>query len=239
MKWLDLTFPTPEQNLACDEALLESVESGAGEETLRFWEPAQPFLVLGHSNRVAREVDALACARLGIPMLRRCSGGGAVFQGPGCLNYALVLGLDTQPALASVTRTNAFIMGRHRDALSTLLSEPVQVEGVTDLTIAGRKFSGNAQRRRRRCLLFHGTFLLNLDLELLNQVLQLPSRAPAYRQERTHQDFLRNLQVTANVVKEALRACWQAMLPLTTAPLQRIEDLARWKYSAPAWTRKF
>jgi lipoate-protein ligase A len=239
MKLLDQTFPTPEQNLACDEALLDCAEAGEGEETLRFWEPANPFVVLGHSNRSAREVDASACEHLGIPVLRRCSGGGTVLQGPGCLNYALILRLDTAPTLASVTQANHFIMGRHRDALSALLCQPVEVEGVTDLVIAGRKFSGNAQRRKRHFLLFHGTFLLNLDLRLVEQVLLLPPKQPEYRGNRGHLDFLRNLHVSAAAVKEVLGASWQANLPLPSTPIQRIEHLAHAKYSLPAWTRKF
>jgi len=239
MKLLDRTLPTPELNLACDEALLDCAEAGEGEETLRFWEPASPFVVLGHSNRSAREVDASACEHLGIPVLRRCSGGGTVLQGPGCLNYALILRLDTAPTLASVTQANHFIMGRHRDALSALLREPVEFEGVTDLAVAGRKFSGNAQRRKRRFLLFHGTFLLNLDLTLMEQVLPLPSKQPEYREDRGHVDFLRNLHVRAGTLKEALCVSWQVNLPLTSTPVQRIEGLAQTKYSQPTWTRKF
>src|SRR5512139_3476750 len=102
MQLFDQTFPTPEHNLACDEALLDCAESGEGGETLRFWEPAAPFVVLGHSNRLATEVDAAACERLGIPLLRRCSGGGTVLQAPGCLNYALILRCDGAPDLATV-----------------------------------------------------------------------------------------------------------------------------------------
>jgi lipoate-protein ligase A len=239
MKLLDQTFPTPEQNLACDEALLDCAESGEGGETLRFWQPTLPFVVLGHSNRLALEADASACERLRIPMLRRCSGGGTVLQGPGCLNYALILRIEAAATRATVTQTNRYIMGRHRDGLSALLREPVEVEGVTDLVIAGRKFSGNAQRRKRHFLLFHGTFLLDLDVALVERVLPLPSKQPGYRGNRGHLDFLRNLHVSAAAVKEVLRASWQANLPLPSAPIQRIERLVQAKYSLPAWTRKF
>ena len=91
MKCLDLTLRTPAENLACDEGLLDFCEGGCGHEILRFWEPQTHFVVLGHANRVATEVDREACERLGIPVLRRCSGGGTVLQGPGCLNYSLIL----------------------------------------------------------------------------------------------------------------------------------------------------
>ena len=60
MNYLDLTFPTPEENLACDEALLDWCEAGDGPEVLRFWEPQQHFVVVGYSNRVEREVNVEA-----------------------------------------------------------------------------------------------------------------------------------------------------------------------------------
>ena len=122
MKLLDLTFPTPEENLACDEALLDWCDEGAGPEVLRFWEPQQHFVVVGHSNRIGREVKVEACREQGIPILRRCSGGGTVLQGPGCLNYSLILRIDSDPALQTVTGTNRFVMERNRAAVETLLA---------------------------------------------------------------------------------------------------------------------
>jgi lipoate---protein ligase len=239
MRLLDQTLPTQELNLALDEALLDWCEEDGGEETLRFWEPTHPFVVLGHSNRLAAEVNLSACERLGVPVLRRCSGGGTVLQASGCLDYALILRCDREPDLANVARANRFIMVRHRDALSAVLAEPMQVEGVTDLAIAGRKFSGNAQRRRRRFLLFHGTILLSLDLGLVEQVLSLPSRQPDYRNHRPHLDFLRNLGISAHRVKEALRECWAAEIPLDALPTARMARLVQMRYAEPAWTQKF
>jgi len=81
MKYLELTYPEAAHNLACDEALLEIFEqSRGGEELLRLWQADQFFVVLGHGNKWREEVDASACAANGIPVLRRCSGGG---QSPG------------------------------------------------------------------------------------------------------------------------------------------------------------
>src|ERR1035441_6566637 len=87
VKCLDLTLPTPAANLACDEALLDACEEQGGGEVLRFWEPRDYFVVVGVSNHVAREVNRPACQRENLGVYRRCSGGGAVLQGPGCLNY--------------------------------------------------------------------------------------------------------------------------------------------------------
>src|ERR1051325_1825030 len=102
LKLLDWTGASPAENLACDEALLDLCESAGGPEMLRFWEAQEPFVVLGYANKVEVEGDARACTRRGIPLLRRCTGGGAVVQLPGCLNYSLVLDFEASPALQSI-----------------------------------------------------------------------------------------------------------------------------------------
>ena len=86
MRLLDLTLPTPQENLALDEALLDwAEESDPNGELLRLWESPQPIVVVGRSSRVRQEVHQAACADCGIPILRRSSGGAAVVVGPGCL----------------------------------------------------------------------------------------------------------------------------------------------------------
>ena len=258
MKYLDLTLPTPEENLACDEALLDGCDDGDGPEVLRFWEPQKHFVVVGYSNRVESEVNVAACSELGIPILRRCSGGGTVLQGPGCLDYSLILRIDSNPAVQTVTGTNHFIMERNRAALETLLvrssrreealsfkseirnpKSEISVRGHTDLAIDGRKFSGNAQRRKRRAVLFHGTFLLHFDLGLIEKCLPSPSKQPHYRANRSHRDFLTNIQRKPEEVKDALRTQWQAKQPWGTASFAAIDRLAWQKYSTPGWTLKF
>ena len=210
----DFPLPTPAENLAGDEALLNACEANGG-AALRFWESPVPFVVVGYGNEIVREVNVSACAADGVPVLRRCSGGGTVLQGPGCLNYALVLDLASDAALASVAGANRFILHRVTAALAGLLGEPVERCGDTDLVWRGRKFSGNAQRRRRTHLLFHGTLLLGFDLALVAKYLPPPSREPDYRQARPHGEFIANLPLPARAVKAALAAAWQAS-PTTT-----------------------
>ncbi|PYJ97814.1 MAG: lipoate--protein ligase family protein [Verrucomicrobia bacterium] len=257
MKYLDLTFPTPQENLACDEALLDWCDAGDGPEVLRFWEPQQHFVAVGYSNRVAREVNVAACQELGIPILRRCSGGGTVLQGPGCLNYSLILRMDSDLALQTVTSTNRFVMERNRAALEPLLTRSsrlkealssnfqlstfnfqLSVRGHTDLAIGDRKFSGNAQRRRRRAVLFHGSFLLDFDLALIERVLRMPSKQPDYRRSRSHGEFLMNWNVSAKEVKAALRQAWRAIGELKGFPREQTQKLVLEKYSNEAWNFK-
>lgn len=239
MQWLDLSFPDPAWNLACDEALLEILEEGYPNEILRFWESPSPFVVLGYSNRISTEANISYCQSRQIPILRRCSGGGTVLQGPGCLNYSVILRISEEGSLSSARGTNRFVMTRLRDALQPWLPDPVEIQGYTDLTLGNRKFSGNSQRRKRKALLFHGTFLLDMDIRLIHQALHLPNIKPDYRQNRSHSEFLIHLPLPAAQVKKALRSHWVALNPMNQVPMAKIEDLVAQKYSQSQWNKKF
>jgi lipoate---protein ligase len=239
MKLCELTLPTPEENLACDEALLDLCEAGGSEELLRLWAPRQYFVALGYANKAETEVNLPFCRSHAMPVLRRCTGGGTVLQGPGVLSCSLILRINDSGPCHSIPATNQYILERHRDALAGLLCAPVEWRGQTDLAIGGLKFAGNAQRRRRRFLLFHGSFLLHLDLSLVGQVLPLPSRQPDYRADRSHSDFLVNLNVPAATISTALIQAWDATAPLAPIPLDQITLLAREKYSRDEWNLRF
>ena len=247
MKLLDLTLPSPAENLACDEALLDAAEAGAGGEVLRFWESREPFVVVGYANKVSAEVNVAACEARGIPILRRCSGGGTVLQGPGCLNYTLILKITEDGPLRTIASANRFIMERNRAAIQSLypnseLRTPnfeISVRGHADLCLGNLKFSGNSQRRRKHYLLFHGTFLLNLDLALVGDLLRMPSKQPDYRGDRAHDDFLMNLNVSAEKVRTALQRTWNVSGRLNEPPLEKAAALALEKYSTRDWNFKF
>jgi lipoate-protein ligase A len=239
MQFLDLTLPTPQENLACDEALLDLCERNGEHEILRFWESPQHFLVLGYSNKSSTEVNLDSAWRSGVPVLRRCTGGGAVLQGPGCLNYSLILRIPDSGALAHITDTNVSLMHRHQEALCLILGDAIEVRGTSDLTLGSLKFSGNAQRRKRKFLLFHGTILQKLDIELVERLLPLPSRQPDYRHNRPHREFLTNTAADSTALKLALRQHWHATEPLRKIPEKQIADLARGVYASDAWNFKF
>jgi len=238
LKLIDQTFSTPEENLACDEALLDVVEDGGEDEILRFWESGRHFVVLGSSNKLPEEVHVDRCREDSIPVLRRHSGGGTVLQGPGCLNYSLVLRIDLNGPTRNITETTHHIMSRHAHVLSTVLDEKVEINGSSDLTLGGRKFSGNAQRRRLRALLFHGTILHSFNLELIEKYLKLPPKQPAYREHRPHQQFVRNVPVDSRVVKSEFARIWNVSGELVQLPYAGIVELVRAKYSQRDWTFK-
>ena len=235
----DLTLGTPEENLACDEVLLDLCEAGGSDELLRLWDLPRYFVVLGYANKAATEVNLPFCRQFGIPVLRRCSGGGTVLQGPGVLNYSLILRTDESRPCHSIPATNKYILERHRDVLAALIGAPVEWRGQTDLAIGGLKCSGNAQRRRQRFLLFHGSFLLHLDVSLVEKALPLPARQPEYRVNRSHSDFLLNVSVPVQALKAALAKTWQASGKLAQIPFDPITELVRKKYSLDEWNLKF
>ena len=246
MELIDLSFPTAAENLACDEVLLDWREQNGGNGILRFWQSPQIFVVVGYANKVTAEVNVEQCEAEKIPIFRRCSGGGTVLQGAGCLNYALILQMTPDSPLSEITGANKYIMDRNREAIQSVTGKSlsIQVQGHTDLAARGsspifRKFSGNSQRRHKNFLLFHGTFLLNFDLELVEKYLKFPSRQPDYRADRSHGKFLMNLNLPAAAVKEAMKEIWQADTPLQGPPLAKFSTLARDKYKTAEWNLKF
>jgi lipoate-protein ligase A len=250
MQCLDYPFPSPAELLAADEALLDRAEAGHGGELLAFWEPHAAFVVVGYANQVAVEVNPAACTAAGVPVFRRCSGGGTVVQMPGGLNYSLILRITESGPTRNISAANQFIMEKNRVAIQAALgpgANEVSVRGHTDLALAPRgvphpvlrKFAGNAQRRRRQFLLFHGTLLLNCDLPRIAELLPMPSAQPDYRADRPHDAFVTNLNLPAATVKAALAQAWEATPGGDALPLADIHRLAQEKYATPAWNYKF
>lgn len=210
LRLLDLTLSLPVENLALDEALLEELDEQGGHPVLRFWESTHPFIVLGRASRAADDVDLAACHTDGVLILRRASGGGTVLQGPGCLSYALVLPLDWHPSLTNIRTTNQFILERMTTAFRQW--EPTTAfRGISDLAIGDRKISGNAQRRTRSALLFHGTMLHSMSADLVARYLKHPSRQPDYRLDRPHQTFLGTINAPPQAIKQAIASAWNAV----------------------------
>jgi lipoate-protein ligase A len=235
---LTYSAESPEWNLAIDEALLLSAEEGRADESLRFWSSPTLFVVLGHSRSVTEDVDVQRCGRDGVPVLRRYSGGGTVLQGPGCLNYNLVLRRDREAAFTTITGTTREILRRHAAALSPFLSGTITREGDSDLAIDGKKFSGNAQRRLFAFVQFHGTLLLEFDLGTLERYLREPGRQPAYREGRRHRDFVANIPIEAGLVRDLFASAWSATGPPVGPPLAMASRLVNERYGREEWNWK-
>jgi lipoate-protein ligase A len=238
MKLLDLTLDSPAENLALDEALLEEAEAGRLQtDIFRLWEAPRSAVIIGRSSRYEEEVNIDFCERHSIPVLRRCSGGTSVVIGRGCLMYAAVLAFERWPQLRMVDAAHQYVLGRVADAV-TKLAPGAEMQGTSDLTIGGLKFSGNSLRCKRDHLLYHGTLLYDFDLELIASALRAPPRQPDYRAGRPHAQFVTNLKVPAGQLRIALAQGWEAEHQLDSWPLGVVEDLVTRRYSLDSWNRQ-
>lgn len=236
MRRLDLTLPTPEENLALDEALLLRLEADLIGETLRLWESPVRCVVLGASGRLVEEVDEEACRASGVPVLRRASGGGAVLLGPGCLNFTLCLSLGRRPHLRDVPASYRDILER---TVSGLAVPGARFEPPSDLAHDGSlKFSGNAQRRLQRAMIHHGTILHDADVGSMARLLREPRRRPAWRGERTHREFVGSLPLSVEEIRERIMRAWGAWEETGLDDYPEIEGLLARRYANPTWTRR-
>lgn len=239
-RYYEGALPGVAANLALDEALLiEADERGAG-PALRIWEPDDLAVVLGASGRWRDEVRVEACRADGVAIARRSSGGGTVVIGPGTLNLAVVLPETAAPGLGSVTAAQAYVLGRVARAIRAH-GPAVEVLGSGDLVLDRRKFSGSAQRRLRRHFLVHATILYRFPLGLVGRYTRPPVRQPAYRENRSHDDFLVNLDLARGTLVAAIQGAWlppdhpgvPADIP---APL--VGELVRTKFADPGWVER-
>jgi lipoate-protein ligase A len=240
IRLLDFTFDRPALNLAFDEVLLDSLETGRAGNALWFWEGASPFVVLGVSQVLAAEVHEEACEAAGVPIFRRCSAGGCVLQGHGCLNYSLVLAYDDFPTIRTIRKSYCFILGRIAEGLKRRGLE-ARHQGISDLAVDDLKFSGNAQRRRRKGILHHGTLLYDFDLSLLPMYLREPRDRPDYRGRRDHLGFVRNIPVSEEELKTAVREAFAVPNQIEGPQPEELDHahrLAEEKYESLFWIRR-
>lgn len=235
MQLLDLTLPTPAENLALDEALLERAQDEhATTGILRLWESEVISVVVGRATKVDQEVDRPACRQLGVPVLRRTSGGAAVLIGPGCLMYSVVLAYETHPPLRIIHEAHRHVLGVVSRALARLLPG-VEPAGTSDLAVAGRKFSGNSLRCKRDHLLYHGTLLYDFPLHLIETCLKMPPRQPDYRAGRPHEAFVMNLPLAGRDLRAALVEAWRVESTMTLWPQRRTGELVENRYTRDDW----
>jgi lipoate---protein ligase len=147
---------------------------GAGGNRARVWRN-ESCVVLGRFLKPEAEVFLAEAERMGIPVLKRASGGGAVFQDLGNLNYSLYLDLEGM---------RLHDIGESLKALSypvTSLLDSLEVPWrwvpPNNVYVKGRKISGSAQARRRGRLLHHGTLLVSCDLDTMRALLKPGGRS--------------------------------------------------------------
>lgn len=234
MELIEHTFQQAEKNLAVDEYLLNDCEESPGHEYLRLWNPVDWMVVIGRSTRSSLEVDLDFCRANAIPVFRRISGGTSIVTGQGCLMYAVILDYRQRPELRSLDQAHQFVMQKMQSAISSL-GVQVEFQGTCDLTLNNRKFSGNSMKSLRNSMLYHGTFLCTFSIEKIEQCLLSPERQPEYRQQRSHADFLTNLDVDESVLRNAIIEEWGGTKSDRNWAMTNLDTLCREKYLNDKW----
>lgn len=153
----------PALNLAMEEYILSA--SGI-EEPVLFFYINDPSVIIGRHQNTLDEINKDFTEKNGIKVVRRCSGGGAVYHDRGNLNYSLIRPGDQKASGDFSILLQPILEALHKMGL------PAELGGRNDLLINGSKFSGNAYYHNRFGSVTHGTLLYDSDLKVLSQALK-------------------------------------------------------------------
>jgi len=169
-------------NLAADEFLLREVS----EPVLRIWR-SSPCVVVGRHQIPCVEVNVVAAFRRGVPILRRLSGGGAVYHDFGNVNFTIV---------APVTKGQGIDFARMLAPIAAALNAmgvAAEYAGRGDLRLNGKKISGNSAYLWKGRVLHHGTLLYDADLDALEALLDVCVEGITGKSVRSARSVVTNL----------------------------------------------
>lgn len=231
--------------MALEEAVARGVGKGLAPSTVRFWRSASS-VVVGRFQSVEAEVDLEFCAERGITVVRRFTGGGAVYHDLGNLNYAVSTekGGRTMEDFrrASVELPLAVIEGLRKLGLNP------EFRGSNAILVNGRKVSGIAGAFRWNVIFHHGSLLVSTDLNVLRKALKcfradyrpVERSVPSVKMEVANLSEFKGLRIEE--VKEALRRAFEEVYGMelgegepTPWELEKARELYRNKYLRPEW----
>lgn len=163
-------------NMAVDEALLKARAQGKSPCTLRLFTWSPSAVSIGFFQSLRHEVDLEECRRLGVDVVRRITGGGAVYHDSrGEITYSVVLLEEDLRRLGLSTSIQSSYEALCRGLVEglRLLGINAEFKPINDIVVSGRKISGSAQTRRAGAILQHGTLLLKSDIGIMFRVLKV------------------------------------------------------------------
>lgn len=249
---------TAAQNMAIDEAVLDSVASRAEHPTLRLygWSPAA--ISIGYFQSLEDEIDLLACKVAGVSYVRRITGGGAVLHEHE-ITYSIHIPEDALSACgvpAGILESYEKICGGVIKGLSALgLSAAfVPINDIIVMTSGGlpKKISGNAQTRKSGVILQHGTVLLKVDVDKMFSLLKVPSEKlkgkliEDVKQRVTSASAELGREVGFDEAFDAMKhgfeiefsGCGFVEGRLSGAESAAVEKFAKEKYASDEWNKK-
>ncbi len=235
MHFLLNTRTDPYFNLALEEYLLKSRE----EEFFSLWRNA-PSVIIGRNQDALAEINLDFLNDNDIALVRRMSGGGAVFHDLGNINFTYITKYE---------KGDFFNFARFADPVLKALAGlniPAEASGRNDLTVDGKKFSGNAQHLHRGRLLHHGTLLFGSNFDYMQGALNVDPDKLAGKGVASVKSRVTNLENYCNGMSvEAFIDYLSRSVPkyfpgckryeLTAADIAAAEKLAGEKYRSDRW----
>ncbi len=234
LSFIKTTSKNPTYNLALEEYLLHKVQEN--EVILYLWQN-EKTVVIGRNQNAYQECNIEALLQDEGHLVRRLSGGGAVYHDLGNLNFTF---LTTKENYDVVKQTEVILKAVQS------LGIPAQKNGRNDLTVNGQKFSGHAYYQTGRQCYHHGTLMVDVDTAALSRYLQvnklkLQAKAVASVTSRVVNLKDLNPELTIEGLQEALIQAFEEVYQLPVTELltdeqarQQIEAGVE-KFSDPAW----
>jgi lipoate---protein ligase len=224
-------------NMAIDEVLIENIGDAP---ILRIygWRPAA--VSIGYFQSIREEVDLEKCSKIGVDVVRRLTGGGAVLH-------------ETELTYSFITKQYPQnIMESYRWICETIvisikrLGFDASFVPLNDIVVKGKKVSGSAQTRRNGVLLQHGTLLLDVDVDKMFCILKVPSEKFKDKIIKDVKERVTSLAGTtfeemASSLKTSFATKFDAKLLADTMSTEEINHanwLAERKYNSREWNRR-
>ena len=183
MKFIRLNTNDPYYNLAVEEYLLNN----STEDIFMLWQN-EPCVVIGKNQNAYAEIDLEYAKEQGIKIVRRITGGGAVYHDLKNLNFTFITSTDKAKILDYEYFTRPVI-----DALATL-GVNAELSGRNDILVDGKKISGNAQHSANGRILHHGTLLFDTDVSTMSKVLRVNKEKLEYNAVKSHSSRVANIK---------------------------------------------
>jgi lipoate---protein ligase len=234
-------------NMGLDESVLAHVSAGKSPTTLRFYRWKPNAVSIGYFQNIDSEVDTKLCSERGVDVVRRITGGGAVYHDLE-LTYSYITKQENLPE--DILSSYRLICMGLIEGLKSLGIE-ASFAPLNDVVSGGKKISGNAQTRRMGCVLQHGTLLLGLDLKTMFSLLKIPNEKirekmiVAASERVTSVSDILGEEKDYNSVIGAFRQGFQRALsleylesPLSEGEVEAAKKLSEEKYGSKSWNYK-
>lgn len=252
--WDDHTFDVipatvlpPVEHVALDEVIAHEVAAGTRPPTLRFWDWDSPLVVIGSFQSYRNEIDADGATRHGIDVVRRISGGGAMFMEPGnCITYSLVVPTSMVEGL-SFERSYGFLDEWVMGALAEVGINAHYVP-LNDIASDKGKIAGAAQKRfADGAVLHHVTMAYDIDADKMLEVLRIGREKMSDKGTKSankrvdpmrSQTGLPRQQILDTFTKSFLARYRSSLSSYTDAELVEARRLVDEKFGTPEWTHR-